>query len=962
MDATPRGVGEEHPNPQGGEGAPATGDGPGDDAHARAEERRGERMGRAERVRLAVHNGSLGAGLGSADDTDEDDVEESGAESVRRGGAGGEGWLEFDAAADAGAEREARGDAGAAATRRNGRVEYEWRRAHFDELDDLDGLDDPDGLDGRGGRGGPDKRGGLDNVSLDKPGGWDGDDGLDGHDGGSGSGEADRPDDADDTDGALDVDKFFVRESRDARPRVETPPREQKFDSWEEPEAVAGTPVSTPRPTRAAGPAVAPGTVPPLHQLTQLAVGDYLLTIGGADGSEVVPLPATSRPFSERRPAAGKSVGYPPLGRQAEITEVRGLLGRGTSVRVGGPPGIGRSTLLAYVASGDAVGAPDGVITLNGHQRGLDDLLQQFHDACYAGDPHRPTRAALAGMLADVAALVVIDDLDLAADEISELLGMAPECVFLVAVRSGAQKDQPDLIARAADSPFHELTLGGLPQEAAFGLLARAAGRELDDEELAWAAALWFEVDGHPGRFAQAGALLARLGTGVARDPRDAEPPGSSLEFDDYFVDIPIPELPSPGEPHLFAPRLVPLLSRPAQQVLRLGVALDGVLPDPAHLPALTGAVDAHGAAKELVNAGLVVAESGRHRLAGGVAEESAGLMRGPSSWAVAAIQHFTWWASHPTVTAAQVAAEADVILACLREVERLGKPSSVRVLARAAAPAFASALRFEAWRDCLELGAAASATSGASGEQAWFRHELAVLALCTGEPQEARELAAAATRLRDASDKRGLAADRRVLVLAGERPGGFGADTADAAAGRRRAAYASMAGKRGVMTLGAAAVLVLTLAVVVGIGSDDPAGRNGPSDISVTDSPLPGATSPVGAVVPQGTTDGDAGRPAAPTSSNRSGSATPSGSIRSTPSSKTPSATPSTTTTATRVTPTQPAPPPPGPQPTVQPTFRPPDPPPSSSNPPLPTILPSNTPSTPPPTSEPPTTSPTGT
>ncbi|MDI2128181.1 hypothetical protein [Yinghuangia seranimata] len=677
------------------------------------------------------------------------------------------------------------------------------------------------------------------------------------------------------------------------------------------------------RPASGAVPPSAPAAPNAPGALTQLAVGAHLLTLGGPDGSEVVPLPANARPLPRRRSVAPRTIGYPPLGRQLELAEIRGLLTRGTSVRVGGPAGIGRSTLLRHVASGDAAGAPDGVVVLDGYRRGLDDLLQQFHDACFGGEPHRPTRDALRDMLSEVAALVVVDDLDLSADELAELLRIAPECVFLAASPSTPGDGPEPSAAARADSPFYEITLGGLPQEAAFALLARATGRELDDEELAWAAALWFEVDGHPGRFAQAGALLARLGTAVSRAGRD-------------YIDGPLPELPSPGEPQLFVPRLLPLLSRPAQQVLRLGAALEGVLPDPAHLPALTGAVDANGAASELVAAGLVVVQGGRYRLAGGVADEAAGLMRGPSSWAVAAMQHFTWWVSHPSVTAHEVADEADVILACLREVERLGKPSSVRVLARAAAPAFAAALRFEAWRDALELGGAAAAASGAGTEQAWFVHESAVLALCTGDLPRAREEAVAASRLRDAADKRGIAADRRILVMAGERPGAFGGEPGVVRAPRR----VTVSGKRGAITLAAAAVLVVTLAVVVAMGSGAPGSGGGgpsPSDgVSVTT--LNGA--PNGAI-PGAATSAPA--PTGPPTANHTGpTPTPTGSIRSSAGTKSPTATGASTRPATA-----PAPPP----------GEIPPPPPAGGGDPPPVSTPPTSPA--PPTSHPPSSSP---
>ncbi|MYS85275.1 hypothetical protein [Embleya scabrispora] len=540
--------------------------------------------------------------------------------------------------------------------------------------------------------------------------------------------------------------------------------------------------------------------------MLQLIAGELLLTFGGVDGTDVGPMPGGARqPRPSRLPGSVPTSDLPPLGRGVEIAELTGLLQRGTSVRIGGPSSSGRSTLLRHLAALDPAGAPDGVVLLDGRRRGLDDLLQQLHDACFAGPAYRPTREQLVGMLADVAALVVVDDLELGQDDVVELLRMAPECAFLV-----AGPEVVDPIVRR-DSPLHEITLGGLPQEASFDLLRRIAGRELDDEELAWASALWFQVGGHPGRFVQAGALLARRERGRS---------GYGL-LDDGAADG-SGELPSPGEPRQFVPRLVPLVSASAQQVLRLASALDGELPDPVHLPALTGAVDAVGAADELVEAGLAACEFGRYRLTGGTAEAVAAIVRGPSSWAVAAIQHFTWWVSHPSVTPAEVAREADTILACLRESERLGKAGSARALARASAPAFGASARWDTWGEVLDLGLSSARDAGASAasDHAWFRHELAVLALCTGDAQGAREEAAAATRMRDVgSDKRGLAADRRVLALAG-------GDRAAVAASAEGGAGASRGGigRRGVlMTAGAAVVLVVTLAAVVAMGSDSP-------------------------------------------------------------------------------------------------------------------------------------------
>ncbi|MEU0938452.1 hypothetical protein [Embleya sp. NPDC005971] len=630
------------------------------------------------------------------------------------------------------------------------------------------------------------------------------------------------------------------------------PPAAPSFPSSSEPRIGRGEPIrlddewSDPAADRSGAGESGPGVL-------QLVAGDLLLTFGGVDGTDVAPLSAGARPpRPSRLPGSVPATDLPPLGRGVEIAELTGLLQRGTSVRIGGPSSSGRSTLLRYLAALDPAGAPDGVILLDGRRRGLDDLLQQLHDACFAGPAYRPTREQLAGLLAEPAALVVVDDLALGQDDLSELLRMAPECAFLV-----AGPEVVDPIVRR-DSPLHEITLGGLPQEACFDLLRRAAGRELDDEELAWASALWFQVGGHPGRFVQAGALLARRERGRS---------GYGL-LDDGAADG-SGELPSPGEPRQFVPRLVPLVSASAQQVLRLASALDGELPDPVHLPALTGAVDAVGAADELVEAGLATCEFGRYRLTGGTAEAIAAIVRGPSSWAVAAIQHFTWWVSHPSVTPAEIAREADTILACLRESERLGKAGSARSLARASAPAFGASARWDAWGEVLDLGLSSARDAGAAAasDHAWFRHELAILALCTGDPRGAREEAVAATRMRDVgSDKRGLAADRRVLALAGGDR--VAAATTEGAAGVTRGGI----GRRGVlMTAGAAVVLVVTLAAVVAMGSDSPDKEDHRRPVGSTGSAAYDPNTPNRGVEAEPKSDRD--KPAPPTGSHKPGS-----------------------------------------------------------------------------------------
>src|SRR5690606_25728172 len=139
-----------------------------------------------------------------------------------------------------------------------------------------------------------------------------------------------------------------------------------------------------------------------------------------------------------------------------------------------------------------------------------------------------------------------------------------------------------------------------------------------------WAGDLWFESEGLPLRFVQAGALLRqrdrlRAGAGavdefgVFEDARpDDVPPEAAADADE----VPLPAL---GEAAAPAPLLASRLSA-------------------------------------------------RSRLAAGVMaqREAAGYADGPQAQARTAGQHYAWWAGHPSVTPERVCAESDALLAAL--------------------------------------------------------------------------------------------------------------------------------------------------------------------------------------------------------------------------------------------------------------------------------------------------------
>ncbi|NEB05567.1 ATP-binding protein [Streptomyces sp. SID13726] len=537
---------------------------------------------------------------------------------------------------------------------------------------------------------------------------------------------------------------------------------------------------------------------PALARTVQLVAGDFLLTVNPVDGSEIEACPPGERPgrpekFSAAERAEVDRAARPPvppgptrtalplLARQDERERLVRLLARGRSVRLTGAAGSGRTSLLDVVAEDCSDLAPDGVVRLTGFHRTASDLLYDLYYAVHNSPLHRPDRDALLSCVRDVGAVVVLDDIEFGGAALDELLDATPECAFVI----GAT---PEVPAPSADSAVEEVFLSGLERADGLELLERAVGRVLTEEESNWAGDLWFESEGLPLRFVQAGALLRqrdrqRAGAGAVDEFgvfADAVTADAPL-VPDEGEEIPLPAL---GEAAAPAPLLASRLSESARATLRFAVALGGEVPHQAHLPALVGDTHADAALGELADCGLVSPVGARYRLAAGVLTqlEAAGYGDDIEPRALAAAQHYGWWAGHPSVTPERVCAEADALLAALGVLAPVttapaeGEESATVQLARTAAPAFAAGGHWGAWERSLRAGAEASRLAGEVSEQAYFHHELGILALCGEQLDRARAELEASIGLRGAlADKRGTVAGRRALALVSDRDGTAG-------------------------------------------------------------------------------------------------------------------------------------------------------------------------------------------
>ncbi len=488
------------------------------------------------------------------------------------------------------------------------------------------------------------------------------------------------------------------------------------------------------------------------ERAVELVAGDFLLTVNPVDGCEIEPCPPGRRPIAPRRareprrPDATAAVGdgddatLPLLDRMLDRQQERHRLGRllakGRSVRVTGPSGAGRTTLLTAVAKDCAELAPDGVIRLSGHHRTVEDLLQELYAAAYHTPRYRPGRTERSAALREIGAVVVVDDVEFGGAALDELFDATPECAFLLS-------SSPGTPAARTPARLTEFPLAGLNRDACLELLARCAGRPLDDAEAGWGAVLWHTTEGLPLRFVQAGALLRH---------RDQ---GSDGQL--------------PGAPHL-ATTLVMALPDAARDVVRLAVALGGELPDPDRLPTLIGDPQAAAAHAEVLASGLVTAAGTRHRVSAATAADLAasGLADDAPERALAAAGHYTHWYGEPSASAERAGVEADVLLAVARSAQRGGHAAAVSALARGTAPLLAAALRWSAWERMLRNGGESARSAGDVAHQAYFHHELGVLAICQGRLDRARAELEASTALRGVlSDTSGSVLGRRALALA---------------------------------------------------------------------------------------------------------------------------------------------------------------------------------------------------
>ena len=466
----------------------------------------------------------------------------------------------------------------------------------------------------------------------------------------------------------------------------------------------------------------------------QVAVGDYNLqvVVGDMTGGEVninVPgqkprVKARPTPLDMRpRPFPGL------LDRESEVQEAADALAFGAPVELSGAPGLGKTSLLRNLAYHPAARAfPDGIVYGSVRRKPLQDVLQFLFVAfCQVDGAFKAVEAEVHHALSGKRALILLDDLALAREEVETLLNVAPNCTFVLSSTE-----------RHLWGEGRTLSLHGLPVEQGIALIERELGRPLDGAERTAAQSLCQSLDGHPLRLLQ---LVAQ-----------AREEGRSL------VDLARPA------PHGVAAQALSALDDPQKRLLATLAALGGATLPPEHLAAIAGLADLAAALGGLQSRRLAQSHSPRYNLTGALADE-VGAMWNLDIWAERALVHFTTWAAQslPPV----VVQEWEAILAVLRWGVDAQRWAEVLRLSRAVEGALALSGLWGAWAQTLDLAYHAAQALDDRAAVAWLRHQQGTRALCLGDRDAARVRLGEALHLRESlGDRVGAVRTRHNLDL----------------------------------------------------------------------------------------------------------------------------------------------------------------------------------------------------
>ena len=469
----------------------------------------------------------------------------------------------------------------------------------------------------------------------------------------------------------------------------------------------------------------------------QVAIGNYIIQIGKVEGGEVniwnqAPPPPRPRP----QPVSLRPKPFPALlDRETETTTLIGALKSQQSVECTGQPGVGKTALLRRLAHESQLPAIflSGVVYFQVNQQSAADLLKSLFDAFYTCDfPIKPNETEIRFYLQSINALVLLDDVEITAQQIEFLMNAAPNCTFIAVTKE-----------RSLLGEVLEVPLKGLPLSDAVRLFQKELQRTLLSEEEKTAQLICESVECIPLQVLRA-----------AHEAREQNRSLLAVASGDQLT---------PGDPRL-ATSEIKSATEDEKKVLTALAVFVGAPVAAEHVGMVAGVLSAEPILADLERRGLVQSHDQRFTLAEDVKANQIGDLK-PSF--ARALVHFLDWTKQRRNQPEEIARSAEAILVILKWAVSAQAWNEVRSLGHAIEEALTLSGKWDMWANVLNAIKAAAQAQGNIAESAWTLHQLGTRALCLGDRSAAEAALKDALGIRERiNDQNGAAVTRHNLNI----------------------------------------------------------------------------------------------------------------------------------------------------------------------------------------------------
>lgn len=420
------------------------------------------------------------------------------------------------------------------------------------------------------------------------------------------------------------------------------------------------------------------------------------------------------------------------LGRETETALARFAVELGIPVVIFGPAGVGKSALLHWLADQMSRSQfPDGIVQIaRVGAKGADDLLQIIFDALFESDaPRKCAAAECEQLLGGKQALILLDDVEAADDQIERVMKTLPGCAFAI----GSEQQRLTSIAR-------QIELRGLAVENVIELLSREMGRPLKSDEATVAHRLCERLECNPRRVLAAAVL--------ARETPDALT-GMASKHE-------LPEL-----THWMNSQALLSLTEHEKRVIGLLGAANGAPLAAETISVRMGIPEISPVLESLSRRRLIESCGDRFRICELVGEFLPQVWD-LTDWYQQLFDHFSEWVEAHREKPKRVQDEWEVVFALPDWTRAAGRAPETTRLGRALDPSLALSGQWGLWEEALQKILLAARVAEDRACEAWALHQLGTRALCLGEEETARRMLSEALELRDSLGDRPAASITR--------------------------------------------------------------------------------------------------------------------------------------------------------------------------------------------------------